>query len=52
MLKGCLLDLVRLAPSSFNMQNYGFVLVRDPELWAKASMSPGPEATDCLPARP
>lgn len=27
-----LLHLSRLAPSSFNMQNYRFVLVRDPEL--------------------
>jgi nitroreductase len=27
-----LLELARLAPSSFNMQNYRFVLVRDPEL--------------------
>lgn len=27
-----LMELARLAPSSFNMQNYRFVLVRDPEL--------------------
>lgn len=27
-----LIGLARLAPSSFNMQNYRFVLVRDPEL--------------------
>lgn len=27
-----LMQLARLAPSSFNMQNYRFVLVRDPEL--------------------
>ena len=27
-----LLELACLAPSSFNMQNYRFVLVRDPEL--------------------
>jgi nitroreductase len=27
-----MLELARLAPSSFNMQNYRFVLVRDPEL--------------------
>lgn len=27
-----LLDLTKLAPSSFNMQNYRFVLVRDPAL--------------------
>jgi nitroreductase len=27
-----LIELAKLAPSSFNMQNYRFVLVRDPEL--------------------
>lgn len=27
-----LIELTKLAPSSFNMQNYRFVLVRDPEL--------------------
>lgn len=27
-----LLELARIAPTSFNMQNYRFVLVRDPEL--------------------
>ena len=27
-----LMELAKLAPSSFNMQNYRFVLVRDPEL--------------------
>ena len=27
-----LVHLAKLAPSSFNMQNYRFVLVRDPEL--------------------
>lgn len=27
-----LMELARLAPTSFNMQNYRFVLVRDPEL--------------------
>lgn len=27
-----LIQLAKLAPSSFNMQNYRFVLVRDPEL--------------------